>query len=127
VLIGELSRRSGVSVRAIRFYERRGVLPAASRTHAGYRQYAESDVECLRAVRQAQELGFTLREIEAFLVLHPFSTWHSDDGSGRTGTHSCMEAVIAATKGNLARLDDEIRSMQEKRARLAKELERFKA
>ncbi len=127
MLIGELSRRSGVSVRAIRFYERRGVLPAASRTHAGYRQYAESDVECLAVVRRAQQMGFTLREIKAFLVLHPFSSWHTDDGSGLSGAHSCMDAVIAATKGKLARLDDEIRSMRKKRARLAKELERFKA
>lgn len=127
MLIGELSRRSGVSVRAIRFYERRGVMPAAGRTPAGYRQYTEGDVECLAVIRQAQELGFTLREIEGFLVLHPFSTWHTDDGSGRTGAHSCMEAVIAAATGKLTRLDDEIRSMQETRARLAKELERFKA
>ncbi len=127
MLIGELSRRSGVSIRAIRFYERRGVLPAASRTHAGYRQYAEGDVECLAVIRQAQQMGFTLREIKAFLVHHPFSTWHTDDGSGPPGTHSCMEAVIAATRGKLARLDDEIRSMRKKRARLAKELERFKA
>jgi DNA-binding transcriptional MerR regulator len=127
VLIGELSRRSGVSVRAIRFYERRGVLPAASRTHAGYRQYGEGEVECLAVIRQAQDLGFTLREIEGFFVLHPFSTWHSDDGSGRTGAHSCMETVIAATARKLAQIDDEIRSMQETRTRLAKELERFKA
>lgn len=127
MLIGELSRRSGVSVRAIRFYERRGVLPPAGRTPAGYRQYAEGDVEGLAVIRQAQTLGFTLREIEQFLALHPYSTWHADDGSGRTGAHSCMEVVIAATTGKLARLDDEIRSMQEKRARLAKELQRFKA
>ena len=62
LLIGELSRRSGVSVRAIRFYERRGVLPAASRTHAG----REEDLEFAKGWRRAFPDGaYTIEKLVA--------------------------------------------------------------
>lgn len=61
--IGELARRSGVSVSRIRFYEGRGLLPSAPRQDNGYRSYGEEAVALLYFVNQAQRLGFSLAEI----------------------------------------------------------------
>jgi DNA-binding transcriptional MerR regulator len=70
VKIGELARRSGVSIDAVRYYERRGVLPRAKRTASGYRVFGPEYVERLDLVRQLQELGFTLDEVVDALLAH---------------------------------------------------------
>jgi len=68
--IGEVAQRAGVSIDAIRYYERRGVLPRAERTASGYRVFAEESVTRLGLVRQLQELGFTLDEVVDALQAH---------------------------------------------------------
>lgn len=67
--IGIVAKRIGLSVDAIRFYERNGLLPRASRTKGGYRRYGENDVERLAFVRRVQGLGFRLSEIRGLLQL----------------------------------------------------------
>lgn len=62
--IGELARRTGVSVSRIRFYEARGLLPQAPRMDNGYRSYGANAVGILHFVDQAQRLGFSLTEIQ---------------------------------------------------------------
>lgn len=64
--IGELARRLGISVEAIRFYEARGLV-RSDRRQNGYRDFPESAVTVLALVRQAQGLGFTLAEIAEVL------------------------------------------------------------
>jgi MerR family transcriptional regulator, copper efflux regulator len=61
--IGQLATQTGYSVRTIRFYEQSGLLPAPSRTPAGYRSYDQDAVTRLRFVRSAQALGLSLAEI----------------------------------------------------------------
>ncbi len=64
--IGELSRRTGVPVKTIRFYSDQGVLPPAEVTDAGYRRYAEPDVVRLETIRTLRAAGFdiaTIREV----------------------------------------------------------------
>ena len=68
--IGELAQRSGVSIDAVRYYERRGVLPRADRTASGYRVFGEESVVRLGLVRQLQDLGFTLDEVVDALHAH---------------------------------------------------------
>lgn len=68
--IGEVAQRSGVSIDAVRYYERRGVLPRAERTESGYRVFDEESVTRLGLVRQLQDLGFTLDEIVEALQAH---------------------------------------------------------
>lgn len=69
VKIGELAHLAGVPAATIRYYERRGILPEPPRTGSGYRRYGPGTVERLRFIKRAQELGFTLEEIEEFLAL----------------------------------------------------------
>lgn len=67
--IGIVAKKIGVSVDAIRFYERNGLLPRPSRTEGGFRRYGENEVETLAFVRRVQGLGFKLSEIRGLLRL----------------------------------------------------------
>ena len=67
--IGIVAKRIGLSVDAIRFYERNALLPRAARTEGGFRQYGESDLETLAFIRRVQGLGFELSEIRGLLRL----------------------------------------------------------
>jgi DNA-binding transcriptional MerR regulator len=64
--IGDLSRRTGVSVRMLRYYESLGLL-AALRTRAGYRLYEDSAVETVRRIRLLSEAGLPLDEVRQIL------------------------------------------------------------
>lgn len=65
--IGEVARTARVSVDAIRFYERRGILPPPMRRASGYRTYTAATVERIRFVKELQQLGFALGEIRRLL------------------------------------------------------------
>jgi len=67
--IGEAAGASGVSAKMIRHYEALGLLPAARRTPAGYRQYDEQQVHTLRFIRHSRDLGFSLAEIAQLVGL----------------------------------------------------------
>lgn len=67
--IQELSKRTGVSTKTIRYYEDIGLLPAPSRMDNNYRQYDEQDVERLRLVAGARRLDLSLEEIREILDL----------------------------------------------------------
>src|SRR5206468_1866173 len=61
--IGELAKRSAVTVQTVRFYERLKLLPEPQRKDSGYRVYAQTDLRQLLFVRRAKALGFSLDEI----------------------------------------------------------------
>ncbi len=62
--IGELARLSGLSVKTIRFYSDRGLVPPAERTGAGYRVYDERALARLELIRALRELGASLGDVE---------------------------------------------------------------
>ena len=67
--IGIVAKKVGLSVDAIRFYERNALLRRAPRTEGGFRQYGEDDLETLGFIRRVQGLGFKLDEIRSLLSL----------------------------------------------------------
>lgn len=69
----EVATRAGVNVQTLRYYERRGLLGRPPRTASGYRQYPDDAVRIVRFVKRAQDLGFTLDEVEQLLRLRRVS------------------------------------------------------
>jgi MerR family mercuric resistance operon transcriptional regulator len=69
ISIGELSRRSGVNIETIRYYERIGMMSHPPRTASGRRLFGQMESRSLSFIRRARELGFTLNEIRALLAL----------------------------------------------------------
>src|SRR5215831_13577388 len=65
--VSEVAERAGVNVETLRYYERRGLLPAPDRTPSGHRRYDEETVRFLGAIKEAQAVGFTLAEIAEYL------------------------------------------------------------
>jgi MerR family transcriptional regulator, copper efflux regulator len=103
LLIGEVAARSGLSRKALRLYEARGILQAPRREPSGYRRYPADVLGLLAFVRQARRLGLTLSEIKHIVSLR------------RSGAAPCthiralleqkaadLEAMLAAVRGILA-------------------------
>jgi Hg(II)-responsive transcriptional regulator len=67
--IGTAAEQAGVNVQTLRYYERRGLLPQPPRRQSGYREFPDDAVRVVRFVKRAQDLGFTLEEIEELLKL----------------------------------------------------------
>ena len=67
--IGELSRRTGVNIETIRYYERIKILPTPARTEGGRRVYGPNELRTLAFIRRARELGFSLDDIRTLLNL----------------------------------------------------------
>lgn len=107
--IGELARRTGKSVSALRYYEQAGLLLSPERTESGYRSYAPELAERVQFIVRAQAQGFTLREIRDVLTL-----WDS----GETPCESAAETV----RRKITRLDTQIAQWQQRRASLANTL-----
>jgi MerR family transcriptional regulator, mercuric resistance operon regulatory protein len=67
--IGEVAKRITLTVEAIRFYEKRKLLPKAVRSADRFRLYGEGTIERLHFIRQMQGLGFSLREVGELIQL----------------------------------------------------------
>jgi DNA-binding transcriptional MerR regulator len=69
IQIGQVARETGLTVDAIRFYEKQRLLKPAPRTEGGFRLFSVQDLQHIQFIRRAQELGFSLSEIRELLVL----------------------------------------------------------
>ncbi len=69
MVIGEVAWASGVSTKMVRYYEQIGLIPAAARTEGGYRTYSAADVEILRFIRRARDLGLSIERIRVLVGL----------------------------------------------------------
>jgi len=103
--IGILASQARVSAHTILYYERQGLLPRARRSAAGYRLFCSNDLRRVSFIRQAQRLGFSLKEIKALLALQ----------SDPTATCSDVGERIAA---KLADVDAQLRALRETRRTL---------
>lgn len=76
---GELAEKAEVNVETIRFYERKGLLPEPPRMESGYRSYPVENVQRIRFIKRAQQLGFSLKEIRELLNLRSDRTANCDE------------------------------------------------
>ncbi len=104
--IGEIAAGARVNVETLRYYERRGLIQQPSRRPSGYREYEPEAARRVRFIKRAQQLGFTLREIEELLRLR-------DDKFGR-----CAD-VRAAAREKIADVDRKIAALRAVRGALA--------
>jgi Hg(II)-responsive transcriptional regulator len=103
---GEVATRAGVNIQTLRYYERRGLIPEPDRRTSGYREYPPETVRMIRFIKRAQDLGFTLSEIEDLLRIRGDQT------------ASCVE-VRAAAKAKIDDVDLKIRSLRAMKRALA--------
>ncbi|MEE1618274.1 helix-turn-helix domain-containing protein [Brachybacterium sp. J153] len=106
--IGEVSRRSGLSPDALRFYEREGLLPPPRRTAGGARRYDPAALDQLQVISALRAVGFSLDHVRRLL-------------DAKSGTSTVRERIAAARSAlddlDLA-LDEKERALSEARARL---------
>lgn len=74
--VGELAKRTGVSVRTLHYYDETGLLSPSNRSEAGYRMYSAEDVVRLQQIKSLRQLGFALEEIRELLDRPGFSPRH---------------------------------------------------
>lgn len=96
--VGQIAKSAGVSVQTVRFYERRGLIPAPQRLQSGYRMYAPGTVDTILLIKQMRELGFTLRELVQFIRL--LDTKPHDPAERR----ACVEAKLKNIDEQIERL-----------------------
>ena len=110
--IGTLSRRTGVSVRMLRYYEAEGLL-APSRRASGYRDYSAAEEETVRRIRMLNEAGLTLDLIRRFL---PCVTSDRPD-------FTPSPDLLAALEAEVTRLDARIEALRQSRREMRRYLE----
>jgi DNA-binding transcriptional MerR regulator len=105
--IGQAARRSGLSPKAIRLYENKGLLEAVDRTASGYRNYSNEDVAVLSFIRQAKSLDLRLDEIRDVIDLQ------------RGGAQPC-QTVLTLLDRHIADVDRTIADLRGLRTSLAR-------
>ena len=101
----EVAEHAGVNVQTIRYYERRGLLPEPPRRPSGYRNYSEDDVTRVRFIKRAQEIGFTLAEIQDMLSL-------------RADPDAAAE-MKQRSEAKIQEIDEKIRDLEQVKRRLS--------
>lgn len=96
--IGKVAAEAGVNIQTLRYYERRGILKEPPRTRSGYREYPPDTVRLIRFIKRAQDVGFTLDEIEDLLGLRV------GGGRKRAEVRALAEAKVRDVDEKLRRL-----------------------
>jgi MerR family mercuric resistance operon transcriptional regulator len=109
--IGELAHRSALTVDAIRFYEKRGLLPKPVRSKGRFRLYTDDDTERLRFIQQVQGLGFSLTEVRELVDL-------------RARKVDACESVRQLLKGKLSDVRAKVRELEALESELIADLQK---
>jgi DNA-binding transcriptional MerR regulator len=98
IQIGKVSERTGLSIDAIRFYEKQCLLDPRPRTEGGFRLFNAQDIERIQFIRRAQHLGFSLPEIRELLFLQ------RQDGEACFRVRHLLKAKIVIVRNKIAGL-----------------------
>lgn len=96
---GGLAKQGRVNIETIRYYERRGLLPKPPRSVSGYRLFSAEDARRVRFIKRAQELGFSLNEIQELLAL-------------RISSKSTRGEVRKLAEAKIADIEEKIKSLR---------------
>ena len=97
-----------MNVETLRYYERRGLLPEPTEAPNGHRRYDEESVRFLRAIKEAQAVGFTLSEIEGYLR------------AARRGSGAALRALRVRMATKIGEIDARIAALRRMREELAR-------
>jgi DNA-binding transcriptional MerR regulator len=125
--IGELARRGGVSVQAIRFYERRRLMRTPRRTLAGYRIYTENDLETVTVIKKMQRFGFKLVEIRRVLQLWILPSDTGAPSPYHEGSQECLREALKLGEKKLQAMNGQICSSIQLRDELQGALSQIRA
>jgi MerR family mercuric resistance operon transcriptional regulator len=100
---GQVAEAAGVNPQTLRYYERRGLLPAPDRTLGGHRVYPPDTVAVLRMIKAAQRLGFSLDEVAELLAI-------GDRPAGLAGRAAAKLAEVEAAIADLTVVRDTLRA-----------------
>ena len=109
--IGEAARQSGVPAKTIRYYESIGLIAPAERSESGYRVYGDKEVQTLRFINRARNLGFSVKQVAELLLL-----WRDRDRSSAD--------VKAVARDHLSEIDRRMAELQSMRDTLEHLVER---
>jgi len=114
--IGTLAQQTGLTVDAIRFYEKSGLLKRPARTEGGFRLFRREDVDDLRFIQKAQELGFSLQEIRELLILQ------REEVEACSHVDDLLDQKLAAVQEKIAELKKLERSLESASRKCKREL-----
>jgi DNA-binding transcriptional MerR regulator len=98
IQIGKVSQQTGLSIDAIRFYEKQRLLDPPPRTEGGFRLFNSQDIERIQFIQRAQHLGFSLPEIRELLVLR------RDDCEACSHVRDLLRAKVATVRNKILEL-----------------------
>jgi MerR family Zn(II)-responsive transcriptional regulator of zntA len=119
--IGELSERTGASVRALRYYEQKGLI-FSSRLENGYRDFDASQVDRVKAIQFYLGLGLGIGRIEGILNCRGRDSLPPQDPE----RHAACEELLLLYEGKLEELDEQLELLSGVRARLVERLSLFR-
>ena len=105
--VGELAERTGVSIRALRYYEQSGLLPA-KREANGYRNFDDASVERVRVIKDLLDSGFTIEEIVSLASCL----------DGLFDETRCRHQTAGLYRAKLAKIDGQLRTLTTLRERI---------
>jgi DNA-binding transcriptional MerR regulator len=108
MLINELSKKTGVSIHTIRFYENKGLFEGTTNESVKtnkYKNYDESHIEKIEVIKEAQEVGFTLSEIKTLL-----DKWYSGKFT--------KEEKLDFFEAKIIEIDNKIKHLRQAKKRL---------
>ena len=115
ITIGQAAKSTGVAAKTIRFYAEVGVLPAPTRTAAGYRQYTDEGIQQLLFVGRARALGLSLCQLKELIA----TLDGGRRGPGRSRVREVVRAHLSAVQGRIT----ELRSLQRQLEQVLRRIE----